>query len=88
MMYRFIEDAMIRKKLKNRFGTIAVNKGFITSAQLVDALTIQAQENVEQGTHRLIGQILLDQGLLTPTQVDDVLETMSNTMIYTLAAGR
>ena len=79
---------MIRKKLKTRFGTIAVDKGFITSEQLMEALTIQARENEEQGTHRLIGQILLDHGLLTESQVDEVLETMSNTMIYTLAAGR
>ena len=79
---------MIRKKLKTRFGTIAVDKGLITSEQLMEALAIQARENVEQGTHRLIGQILLDQGLLTESQVDEVLETMSNTMIYTLAAVR
>ena len=79
---------MIKTRLKNRFGTIAVDKGFITSAQLMDALAAQAHENVEQGTHRLIGQILLEQGLLTSTQIDEVLETMSNTMIYALAAGR
>lgn len=79
---------MIKKKLKNRFGTIAVDKGFITAAQLVEALTIQAQENIELGTHRLIGQILMEQGLLTESQIDEVLETMSNAMIYALAAGR
>ena len=79
---------MIHKKPKNRFGTIAVDKGFITPEQLMEALSIQAQENIQEGTHRLIGQILLDQGLLTESQIDDVLETMSNAMIYTLAAGR
>jgi len=79
---------MINQKLKNRFGTIAVDKGFITPAQLTDALALQARENIEQGTHRLIGQILLEQGLLTASQIDEVLETMSNSMIYTLAAGR
>jgi len=78
----------MKKKLKNRFGTIAVDKGFIGSEQLVEALTIQAQENVEQGTHRLIGQILLDEGLLTESQIDEVLETMSNAIVYALAAGR
>ena len=78
----------MKKKLKNRFGTIAVDKGFIRSEQLVEALTIQAQENVEQGTHRLIGQILLEEGLLTESQIDEVLETMSNAIVYALAAGR
>jgi len=78
----------MKKKLKNRFGTIAVDKGFIGSEQVVEALAIQAQENIEQGTHRLIGQILLEQGLLTESQIDEVLETMSNTIVYALAAGR
>ena len=78
----------MKKKLRNRFGTIAVDKGFMSSKQLVEALAIQAQENVEQGKHRLIGQILLDQGLLTESQIDEVLETMSNTIVYALAAGR
>ena len=78
----------MKKKPNTRFGTIAVDKGFISSEQLVEALAIQAQENIEQGKHRLIGQILLEQGLLTESKVDEILETMSNTVIYTLAAGR
>ena len=52
------------------------------------AFAIQAQENVEQGKHRLIGQILLEQGLLTASQIEEVLETMSNAIVYALAAGR
>jgi len=71
-----------------RFGTIAVEKGFITTEQLATALSLQAVENVRAGTHRRIGQILLEQGLVTEAQIDDVLETMSNTVLYTLAAGR
>ena len=54
----------------------------------MEALAIQVQENVEQEKHRLIGQILLEEGLLTESQIDEVLETMSNTIIYTLAIGR
>ena len=75
-------------KVKNRFGTVAVEKGFITMEQLVNALTLQAKENVETGKHRLIGQIFLDQGYLTEAQIDEVLETISNRMIYAIAAGR
>ena len=47
----------------------------MSSKQLVEALAIQPQENVEQGKHRLIGQILLEQGLLTESQIDEALET-------------
>ena len=60
----------------------------MSSKQLVEALAIQAQENVEQGKHRLIGQILLEQGFITELQIDEVLETMSNAIVYALAAGR
>jgi hypothetical protein len=75
-------------RIRNRFGTIAVEKGFITKDQLVEALSVQARENVENGSHRLIGQILLDCGLMTQAQIDEVLEMLNNTMILTLAAGR
>ena len=75
-------------RIRNRFGTIAVEKGFITKDQLVDALSVQARENVESGKHRLIGQILLEYGFMTQAQIDEVLETLNNTMIFALAAGR
>lgn len=59
-----------------RFGSIAVQKGFITSEQLVDALAIQVTENVENNKHRLIGEILLERGSMTVAQIDDVLKDM------------
>lgn len=46
----------------HRFGTIAIEKGFIKKDQLIEALGCQAKENVEQKEHRLVGQILLDLG--------------------------
>ena len=78
----------MKKRIEGRFGTVAVEKGFITVNQLVDALAIQARENIEHGKHRPIGQILLDQGLLTEAQINEVLETMSNALIYAISAGR
>jgi hypothetical protein len=76
------------EKLKNRFGTIAINKGYITKDQLIRALTIQANENIEEGKHRQLGQILLGEGFLSAEQVDDVLDTLNNHMIYMLSVGR
>jgi hypothetical protein len=52
---------------------IAIDKGFITPRQLLDALEIQIIENVEKGTHRPIGQILLEQGKMTVEQVEEIL---------------
>jgi hypothetical protein len=74
--------------IKKRFGSYAVDKGFITEDQLVEALAIQARENVKEGKHRLLGQILLDQGFITASQIDEVLETMSRSMEYALSVGR
>ena len=44
-----------------RFGVIAVQKGFVTPEQVVDALALQAKEYFSTGKHRLIGQILRSQ---------------------------
>jgi hypothetical protein len=35
-----------------RFGLMAVQKGFITSQQVVDALRVQVEENIAVGKHR------------------------------------
>ena len=75
-------------KHKSRFGMIAINKGYITKDQLIRALTIQAKENIEEGTHRLLGQILLSEGFLSAEQVDDILETLNNQLVYMLSVGR
>ena len=61
-----------------RFGVIAVEKGFITLEQLVEALTVQVIEETEGKKRRLIGQILLSMGYLTSSQIDEVMETMDS----------
>jgi hypothetical protein len=61
---------------KKRFGTIAIQKGFITFEQLLEAIHIQIQEDVEEEKHRLIGKILFDKGHLTVPQIDDILMTL------------
>jgi len=74
--------------IKKRFGSYAGDKEFITGDELVEALGIQARENVEEGKHRLLGQILLDQGSITASQVDEILATMSRSIEYVLSVGR
>ena len=78
----------MKRNVENRFGSIAVDIGFITAAQLIEALTLQATENVEQGKHTLLGEILVQKGYMTSEQVDKVLDTMNQAMIYKLSAGR
>ena len=58
---------------EERFGNIAIAKGFITPEKLLDALKIQVQEETEKKQHRLIGQILLEQGAISGEQIQQVL---------------
>jgi hypothetical protein len=62
--------------LEKRFGVLAVEKGFVNPDQVIDALKIQVMEDIEKGKHRLIGRILLEQGLMTLSQINDVLESI------------
>lgn len=78
----------MKKHYHKRFGTIAVDKGYISENQLIKALELQAKENIKDGKHRLLGQIFLDEGLLTDTQVDEILETMSQRIMYMMTVGR
>ena len=45
---------------EERFGNIAVKKRLITRKQLLEALNIQVIEEIRNGKHRLIGQILVE----------------------------
>ncbi len=65
----------IEKNVK-RFGVVAVEKGFITLDQLVEAMTIQIIEETEGKKRRLIGQILLSLGYLTSAQINKVMNSL------------
>jgi hypothetical protein len=60
-------------RYERRFGVIAVDLGLIRAEQLVNALKIQVEEDLRTGGHRLLGQILRSQGILTPDQIEEVL---------------
>lgn len=57
---------------EKRFGAIAIEKGYITSKDLVNALTIQVKEEIETEYHRLIGAILFDLNLMTGKQIEEI----------------
>ena len=59
---------------EKQFGIIAIEKGFITADNLIETLKIQVEEEIKYKTHRLIGEILLDRGYITPAQIQDVLD--------------
>ena len=78
----------MNKHTFKRFGSIAVEMGFITEKQLFEALALQAKEKVADGTHRLLGQILLEEGMITESQIDKVLEVINYQSVYMISAGR
>jgi hypothetical protein len=59
-----------------RFGKVAIDKGFITMAQMLNAIEVQVKENIAFGTHRKIGMILLEDGHIKLDQIDEVLEVL------------
>jgi len=67
---------MEKEHLEKRFGVLAVEKGYITPDDVIEALKIQVMEDMEKGKHRPIGVVLLEQRLITTSQLIDVLEAM------------
>jgi hypothetical protein len=64
------------ENLEKRFGTVAVEKGYLTTDQLVQAMNIQITEDIQEGKHRLLGIILLELGFITEMQIDTVLKSL------------
>ena len=67
---------MTTKHFEKRFGMVAVEKGFVTSEQIVEAIAIQVEENVDQQKHRFIGTVLVGLGYMRHSQIQDVLTLM------------
>jgi hypothetical protein len=63
-------------QIEKRFGALAVEKGYITLDQLIKAMNIQIFENLQEEKHRLIGEILLEEGFITKEQIDEVLGSL------------
>ena len=59
--------------LVKRFGQIAVEKKFVTSKQVKQALLEQIDDNLAQKSHRQLGTILVEKGWMNAQQVEVVL---------------
>lgn len=57
-----------------RFGTIAVRKGFITHEQLLKAITEQVDGNIAGRGHKPIGRILFERGWLGLHEIESILQ--------------
>jgi len=63
---------------EKRFGLIAIEKGYITPDDLIEALRIQVQDDIGQEKHQRIGEILVANGKMTEAQVEDVVVALSH----------
>ena len=68
---------MPAKNLQKRFGEIAIEKGFITKGQLLEAFEIQVSETLNQKERRLIGTILFDLNYINHQRINIVLGELS-----------
>lgn len=59
-----------------RFGQIAVEKMFVTAEQVKKAVSEQIDDDMANKPHRMIGRIFLDNELMTPQQIDSVLNEL------------
>jgi hypothetical protein len=66
------------KEVEKRFGTIAVEKEFITVDQLMEALEAQMREDLAGVKRRIIGRILYDMGFITLPQIEKVMSSMNS----------
>ena len=67
---------MTIEHLEKRFGTVAVEKRFITLDQFMEAMKIQVKEDMEFATHRRIGEILIELGFMDASHINRVLKIM------------
>lgn len=60
----------------SRFGTIAVESGYLLAEHLQQALWEQVDDNLANRPHRVIGAICFEHGWMSPAQIEDVLNIM------------
>jgi len=60
---------------QKRFGRIAIEKGYITQDQLIEALKVQVKEELENNNHMLIGEILFEMNIMSVKQIGEVITT-------------
>ena len=66
----------MEKDIRKRFGTVAIQKGFISKEQFVEAMGMQLENEMEGEKALLFGEVLIEMGLMTQEQASEVLETM------------
>ena len=72
-----VQTLPVEKMSNNRFGALAIQKGFITEEQLVEAMAMAIELDTERANHRTIGSILYNMGYMTIDQITETAEALS-----------
>jgi K+ transporter len=59
---------------REKFGRVAIRLGFVNEAQVKEALDIQRKMDDSGQPHKLIGLIMLEQGMLSNAQLIEMLK--------------
>ena len=73
-------DAAVTGELCQRFGAIAVRKGFVSLDDVKSTINEQIDDDINGREHRLLGTILYDNGVITEYQIDVVLQELKKTL--------
>ncbi len=77
-LLKIIRDFYLIRHQSRAFGNIAVKQGFATRQDIKNALTIQRTAFKKKKTNRLIGDILVESGVMTKKQRDQILKEQKN----------
>ncbi len=85
LKYKMIPESLIKdlqtatkRSIGKGFGSRALKKGFVTKGQIDVALGLQAKEFQKTHSCRFIGEIMVDQGMITEEQRQIVLKEMEH----------
>ena len=73
-------DAKVTGDHCQRFGAIAVRKGFVSFEEVKSAIGEQIDDDINGREHRLLGTILYDNGFITEHQIDMVLQELKKSL--------
>ena len=63
-------------RYRKLFGEVALDMGYVTAAQLYEALTVQQRRKSEGQPDKLLGQVLLELGHLSTEQIQEIVEKL------------
>ena len=68
----------LKQLSRKKFGEIAILKGYISKKDVKEALSLQREHIRKDNTHKQIGAILMEKGILTAGDIEKILENQKD----------